>query len=557
MATEIDYMEYATDGAAQAAYVTNSDPDDGTGGTITHSGGYTIHNFTSNGTFNPGHEREVEYLIVAGGGGGGYNYDGSSTAGGGGGAGGIISNSDTVSGDKSVVVGAGGTGSCTNNVNGTNGNNSSFNGETATGGGGGATYIGGSGTGRAGGNGGSGGGGSYGGAGGTGVAGQGYAGGAGSTGTGQPGGGGGGASEVGTAGASGAHGGDGVTSSISGSSVTYGGGGGGGIGTGTAGNGGAGGGGAGGSGSTPGGDGTDGLGGGGGAGGAVGVGGGDGGDGVVIVRYLTTYTDLQSYSESTIKTQGSYSLKGVATTDALNKTLTYTLGSPVDLSGIDTLRLDIRSSRTGSNIKVGIHDSGGTTTETTPNITDANTWQTVVWDISAVADADKDAIDSIIITIANADAGNTFYIDNFFTAEDVTITAEPFIVTTSLSSSGGVVIAGYGYVYEQDSTGAVMDVAVRTKAKVGKGVLKRKNLKYIYHMINTHGKDITMTIYVDGEAQTPTFTINTTERKMVRIEDVPNFEGYKFDIRLTGEDLTDDELEIYGHLALQHTVYGE
>jgi len=36
-------------------------------------------------------------------------------------------------------------------------------------------------------------------------------------------------------------------------------------------------------------------------------------------------SSLQSYSESTIKSQGSYSLKGVAAiTDSLNKTLTRT-----------------------------------------------------------------------------------------------------------------------------------------------------------------------------------------------------------------------------------------
>lgn len=122
---------------------------------------------------------------------------------------------------------------------------------------------------------------------------------------------------------------------------------------------------------------------------------------------------LQSYSESTTKTQGSYSLKGVATTDAVNKTLTRTVSSTLDLTDIDTLTFDIRSSRTGSNIKIGIHDSGGTTTETTPNITSADTFQTVSWDISAVSNANKDVIDSIIITQTNADAETTWYIDNF------------------------------------------------------------------------------------------------------------------------------------------------
>jgi len=138
-------------------------------------------------------------------------------------------------------------------------------------------------------------------------------------------------------------------------------------------------------------------------------------------RYLLQVCELemmenvfQSYSESTIKTEGLYSLKGIASqTASLNKTLTRTISSPIDLSGVDTLKFNIRASRTGSNIKIGIHDSGGTTTENTPNITDADTWQEVEFDLSGVADANKDAIDSIIITILNADSVNTFYIDDF------------------------------------------------------------------------------------------------------------------------------------------------
>jgi len=127
------------------------------------------------------------------------------------------------------------------------------------------------------------------------------------------------------------------------------------------------------------------------------------------------YNNLQSYSESTIKTQGSYSLKGIAAiTGSLNKTLTRTVSPTIDLSGRNTIKFDIYSSRTGANIKVGIHDSGGTTTEKTHTIAQANTWETDTWDISAVADADKNAIDSIIVTITNADAVNTFYSDNMF-----------------------------------------------------------------------------------------------------------------------------------------------
>ncbi len=141
-----------------------------------------------------------------------------------------------------------------------------------------------------------------------------------------------------------------------------------------------------------------------------------GGHGTVvgIAEFELLELILQSYSEDTIKEQGTYSLKGFAKgTDSLNDTLTRTVGPTIDLSGIDKLRFEIYASRTGSNIKIGIHDSGGTTTEITPNVASGNTWQPAEWDISGVADANKDVIDSIIITVVNADADNTFYIDDF------------------------------------------------------------------------------------------------------------------------------------------------
>ena len=139
-----------------------------------------------------------------------------------------------------------------------------------------------------------------------------------------------------------------------------------------------------------------------------------------IARWTSNFTpptfayssNLSSYSETTIKTQGSYSLKGVALiTDSLNKTLTKTFVTNQNLTGVKNLKFDIRASRTGSNIKIGIHDTGGTTTEITPNIITADTWQTVSWNLSGVSDANKDSIDKIIVTIVNADAENTFYLD--------------------------------------------------------------------------------------------------------------------------------------------------
>ncbi len=127
------------------------------------------------------------------------------------------------------------------------------------------------------------------------------------------------------------------------------------------------------------------------------------------------YMPLQDFSEDTIKEQGTYSLGAVAgKTTSLNDTLTRTVNPTIDLTDLTEIKYDIRGNRTGSQIKIGIHDSGGTTTEDTANISSANVWQTETWDISGVSNANKDAIDSIIITVVNADAYNTFYIDNMY-----------------------------------------------------------------------------------------------------------------------------------------------
>lgn len=258
-----------------------------TGGTITQSGGYKIHTFTSNGTFTVTGNGTVDALVVAGGGGG--------AAGGGGGGGYQYQSSFAVTEQAySITVGAGGTkgDGYAGSVVPTAGSNSVFSTITATGGGKGGTNF--ADVITNGGNGGSGGGGAYSGAGATtgGTGSQGNNGGTnGSQGAPFPAGGGGGAGAVGQNAPDTTHGGAGgagTANSISGTSVTYAGGGGGGVyGAGTGGAGGVGGGGTGG---TSAGNGTNGTantgGGGGGTGNGGGLQGGDGGSGIVIIRYL-------------------------------------------------------------------------------------------------------------------------------------------------------------------------------------------------------------------------------------------------------------------------------
>jgi len=122
------------DGTTSAA-VTKTAVSLPSGGTVTTSGGYRYHKFTSSGSFiNTVASLSVEYLIVAGGGGGGQNTS-AQTGSGGGGAGGLRNGTVSASAQTySIQVGGGG---ANGNPGGT-GTDSSALGITANGGGGGA-----------------------------------------------------------------------------------------------------------------------------------------------------------------------------------------------------------------------------------------------------------------------------------------------------------------------------------------------------------------------------------------------------------------------------------
>jgi len=131
-------------------------------------------------------------------------------------------------------------------------------------------------------------------------------------------------------------------------------------------------------------------------------------------EYYTSF-NLLAFTESTEIEQGTYSLKIIALKDdSLADTIYHTFSPVKDLSSATSIKLDTRATRAGQNYSVKITDSGGTTTTHEVTITDTSVWQTDTWDISAVAEADKDSINQILIEIDNADTDNTFYLDNAY-----------------------------------------------------------------------------------------------------------------------------------------------
>ncbi|MBI3384566.1 LamG domain-containing protein, partial [Candidatus Gottesmanbacteria bacterium] len=427
-----------------------------TGGTITYSGGYTIHTFKSSGTFTPNAVMDVEVLVVGGGGGGGSG--GSAYFGGGGGAGGYRTGTLSVTTQAyTITVGAGGTYTNSTNTVGGNGGNSVFSTITSTGGGGGSAGA------SAGQVGGSGGGGSYGGSG------QQHAGGAGNTpvttpsqgnnggnyttgGQGSAGGGAGGA-------ASGLTAGPGTASSISDSSVTYATGGtreSGGDATANTGNGGRG-------GRTV----AD--------GGPVG---GAGGSGIVIIRYPTT---------TATKMEGTGALR-------------LAVGSPqVDANTVGLWHMD-ETSGSGAYIK----DATANANHGTP------TGTSVVDGFYGKARSFNGTSDYITVAHSssiNFEITNPFSIEAWVKAANTSDSALPIVAKWANSSSGG-------YIFTIRNAAPNIDIALQTTTNGNRiywrGAVGTSITKWNHYAMTYDGSQSVngVKVYVNGSAISSSYTEN-------------------------------------------------
>lgn len=125
--------------------------------------------------------------------------------------------------------------------------------------------------------------------------------------------------------------------------------------------------------------------------------------------------NLVAYSEPTIKSQGSYSLKAIAAADSSsNDTMTRILSPTTNLTSVTNINIDLYSSRTNNNISFILTNTNGITMTNTPVLAAGteNSWQSFQWNIADIADTNKQGITNIIIKVIHAGSANTFYVDN-------------------------------------------------------------------------------------------------------------------------------------------------
>ena len=135
-------------------------------------------------------------------------------------------------------------------------------------------------------------------------------------------------------------------------------------------------------------------------------------------EWTGTDADFATSTDATNYKGGTGSLKITTTgSESQGDTATYTTGQPYDWTGLDSIGIWMRADQTiasSSVWKLKFVDSGGTTTanNTCGNSTSSNQWVWCEISISAVADADKDDITSIVLeTGASASyiAPNTWF----------------------------------------------------------------------------------------------------------------------------------------------------
>ncbi len=106
----------------------------------------------------------------------------------------------------------------------------------------------------------------------------------------------------------------------------------------------------------------------------------------------------------------------------------------------------------------------------------------------------------------------------------------------------------------KDGTSEVFSASLQTGDRASKDISKQKHLEYLHYDINTGGKDVILTFYVDGVAQSPVIILNHSTRTRDRIS-LPQFQGYRFSLKMDCADA--QNLYIYSPWIVTGTLTGD
>ena len=132
---------------------------------------------------------------------------------------------------------------------------------------------------------------------------------------------------------------------------------------------------------------------------------------------------------------------------------------------------------------------------------------------------------------------------------------EDFLATAyCFHKETGIKYYGKSGLHYGEGTSEVILMSLQTGDRSMKDIIQEKIPTYLYYDINTGGKDVTVTFYANGVAQSPTVTLNTAVRERGRIEDIGAFRGYYFSVGISCLDAKD--VVIYEPWAVNFDIVG-
>lgn len=102
----------------------------------------------------------------------------------------------------------------------------------------------------------------------------------------------------------------------------------------------------------------------------------------------------------------------IATPGSANEEIFYKIKNPYNGKGKNTISIDIRASRIGSNFEVYVGPNKLTMASTTVNIAAQDTWQTITVNVSGLSDIDKDPLSYLKVKILNDASENIIFLRN-------------------------------------------------------------------------------------------------------------------------------------------------
>ena len=197
---------------------------------------------------------------------------------------------------------------------------------------------------------------------------------------------------------------------------------------------------------------------------------------------------VECYFDDAVYNQGTYAIRVIVKAAAsVANFLRHSYSSDLDISGLDSIKIDLRSTFVGTTaVHFKFHSKlSGDWTSQTETISVENTWETKTFDISSIAQNLREDVDRLEITFEDKASDYMVYIDNMFATSGVAgdeVELDYMEYSSNASAQSAYVsefsllLFGWSYMFDLPSSPYCLRVLQVNEAKSKYRLEKRKIL---------------------------------------------------------------------------------